>query len=172
MYTTKRLRCERAVKEDLAGILAIEHDPYNSLYTFTGDMEEHCREIEDPDIFFLAIREKEGGALIGYLIVDIDRESQRLEFRRMALSRRCEGYGREVLDGALRMAFEQWGANKVWLEAYPDNAVGCHLYESMGFHKDGVLRQHHKAERGFLDQVQYSMLKDEYRDEYLVKYRR
>lgn len=62
----------------------------------------------------------------------------------------------------LKKAFEDMKLNKVWLEAYSDNTVGRHLYESIGFHIDGVLRQHHKEARGIMDQVQYSMLKDEY----------
>lgn len=36
------------------------------------------------------------------------------------------------------------------------------IYESLGMHKDGVLRQNYKAERGYLDQIIYSMLRSEY----------
>ena len=36
------------------------------------------------------------------------------------------------------------------------------MYDSLGFHIDGILRQHHKTERGILDQMQFSMLRDEY----------
>ena len=73
------------------------------------------------------------------------------------------GYGRETLTEILRYGFEELGVNKVWLEAYPDNAPGTHLYDSMGFHRDGLRRQHSKEERGFLDEIQYSMLKSEYK---------
>ena len=30
-------------------------------------------------------------------------------------------------------------------------------------HRDGVLRQNYKSERGYLDQIIYSMLRSEYR---------
>ena len=32
----------------------------------------------------------------------------------------------------------------------PDNEIGIRLYESLGMHRDGVLRQNYKAERGYL----------------------
>ena len=74
------------------------------------------------------------------------------------------GYGRETITALTKYAFEELKMNKVWFEAYPDNQVGRHLYESMKFHVDGVLRQHHKTPRGILDQIQYSMLKGEYEE--------
>ena len=53
-------------------------------------------------------------------------------------------------------------SNRLWLDVYPDNAVGINLYESLGMHKDGILRQNYKAERGYLDQIIYSILRSEY----------
>lgn len=40
--------------------------------------------------------------------------------------------------------------------------VGIILYEKLGMHRDGVLRQNYKAERGYLDQIIYSLLRSEY----------
>ena len=62
----------------------------------------------------------------------------------------------------LRFAFEEMETNRFWLDVYPDNLVGIKLYESLGMHRDGVLRQNYKAERGYLDQIIYSMLRSEY----------
>jgi len=52
----------------------------------------------------------------------------------------------------------------IGLDAYPDNLIGIRLYESLGMHLDGVLRQNYKSSRGYLDQIIYSMLKTEYND--------
>lgn len=50
----------------------------------------------------------------------------------------------------------------LWLDVYPDNEIGIKLYESLGMHCDGVLRQNYLAERGYLDQIIYSLLRCEY----------
>ena len=72
------------------------------------------------------------------------------------------GFGEEAMNAIIRFAFEEQNANRFWLDVYPDNHVGIKLYEKLGLHRDGVLRQNYKAERGYLDQIIYSMLKSEY----------
>ena len=62
----------------------------------------------------------------------------------------------------IEYAFEETQTNRLWLDVYPDNPAGIHLYESLGMHRDGVLRQNYKAERGYLDQIIYSLLREEY----------
>ena len=66
------------------------------------------------------------------------------------------------MEALMKYAFETLKFNRFWLDVYPDNAVGIKLYESLGLHRDGVLRQNFKSERGYLDQIIYSMLKEEY----------
>lgn len=171
LFLTDRLQCVSAEEADIPEIMEIEHDPENSKYIFTGEFAEHRGEIEREDVLLIAIRPKGERRLVGYVIIDLDFESDWFEIRRIAFSEKNQGYGRETLDGLLRYAFEERKVNKVWLEAYADNKVGRHLYESMGFHIDGVLRQHHREERGLMDQVQYSMLQGEYWEEYAKRKR-
>ena len=66
------------------------------------------------------------------------------------------------MEGLVKYAFEETETNRLWLDVYPDNISGINLQESLGMHKDGVLRQNYKAERGYLDQIIYSMLRSEY----------
>ena len=61
-----------------------------------------------------------------------------------------------------KYAFEEMNINRFWLDVYPDNTIGIKLYEGLGMHRDGVLRQNYKSKRGYLDQIIYSMLKTEY----------
>ena len=82
--------------------------------------------------------------------------------RRIAIIEKGKGYGKESMMALFKYAFEDLKMNRIWLDVYPDNVIGIKLYESLGMHKDGVLRQNYKAERGYLDQIIYSMLKKEY----------
>lgn len=161
--TTERLVIQRSVLAEMQTVYNIEHDPAVSPYLFKQTLEEHTAELLNPNVLTFTIREKKTDDIAGYLICDYNRHSEWLELRRMAFCKRNMGYGRETLTEILRYGFEELGVNKVWLEAYPDNAPGTHLYDSMGFHRDGLRRQHSKEERGFLDEIQYSMLKSEYK---------
>ena len=102
------------------------------------------------------------GNSIGYMLCHVDAKSDVFELRRIAIDIKGKGYGREAMEGTMRYAFEVLRMNRFWLDVYPDNTTGIRLYESLGMHRDGMLRQSYKSERGYLDQIVYSMLKGEY----------
>ena len=164
MITTERLILEPYKPEEIPVLMEIEFAPENRMYTWTNTAEEHEKELADPNVWTLAVKRKEDGYIVGNAIIDLDYESEWMELKRIAFREKNQGYGREMITALVKHAFEEMKLNKVWLEAYTDNAVGNHLYESLGFHVDGILREHHKTERGILSQVQYSMLKGEYAD--------
>lgn len=164
MITTERLVLEPYKTEELPILMEIEFAPENCMYTWTNTAEEHEKELSDPNVWTLAVKRKEDGYIVGNAIIDLDYESEWMELKRIAFREKNQGYGREMITALVKHAFEEMKLNKVWLEAYTDNIVGNHLYESLGFHVDGILREHHKTERGILSQVQYSMLKGEYAD--------
>ena len=66
------------------------------------------------------------------------------------------------LHDALPISFTQLDTHRLWLDVYPDNLRGIRLYESLGMHQDGVLRQNYLSDRGYLDQIIYSLLRSEY----------
>lgn len=162
MITTERLILEPYKPEELPILMEIEFAPENCMYTWTNTAEEHEKELSDPNVWTLAVKRKADGYIVGNAIIDLDYESEWMELKRIAFREKNQGYGREMITALVKHAFEEMKLNKVWLEAYTDNVVGNHLYESLGFHVDGILREHHKTERGILSQVQYSMLKGEY----------
>ena len=163
MLTTKNLVIEKFTHEEIPELMKIEHAPENCKFTWTNTKEEHEAELHDPNVLTLAVKRREDGYIVGDVIVDLDFESEWFEIKRIAFREKGKGYGRETMNALITYAFEELKMNKVWLEAYTDNKVGRSLYDSLGFHIDGILRQHHRTERGILDQMQFSMLKDEYK---------
>ena len=162
MLTTKRLFIEKFTPEEIPELMKIEHAPDNCKFTWTNTKEEHEEELKDQNVLTLAVKRREDGYIVGDVIVNLDVESEWFEIKRIAFREKGKGYGRETMNALIKYAFEEMKMNKVWLEAYTDNEVGRNLYDSLGFHIDGILRQHHKTERGILDQMQFSMLRDEY----------
>lgn len=161
---TERLWIEEAKEEHIAQIIALESHPENRDYLWIGTEEEHRDEIADPNHLLLIFKEKDGGEIIGYALVRLDFKSHIFELRRIAISAKGVGYGRESMEALIRYAFEETETNRFWLDVYPDNEVGIILYEKLGMHRDGVLRQNYKAERGYLDQIIYSILRSEYKE--------
>lgn len=69
---------------------------------------------------------------------------------------------KESMIALIKYAFHETNTNRLCLDVYPDNEIGIKLYEGLGMHRDGVLRQNYKAARGYLDQIIYSILREEY----------
>lgn len=162
MFTTERINVVEATKEDIDVIIAIESHKENRDYLWIGTYEEHEAEINDPNHVLWLFKEKETERIVGYALARLDMISDIFELRRIAITVKHKGYGREVMEGMIRYVFEDLKMNRFWLDVYPDNEIGIKLYESLGMKKEGVLRQHYKSERGFLDQIIYSLLKSDY----------
>lgn len=162
MIETKRLYIVDAGEEDINTIIELENHRDNMNYIWQGTYEEHKSEIEDKNHLVFMFRRKDDNETIGYALIHLDFKSEIFELRRIAISQKRAGYGKEVLLALLKYAFEEMNINRFWLDVYPDNLIGIKLYEGVGMHRDGVLRQNYKSERGYLDQIIYSMLKEEY----------
>lgn len=162
LFETKRLSIVEAEIKDIPLILEIENDKENRDFIWVGTEEEHRNEIENDINLLLLFYSKDDGAIKGYTLIERDFKSHLFEIRRLAITDKGKGYGREAIKGLIRYAFEQTDSNRVFGDVYPDNTVGIALYESLGMHRDGVLRQNYLSDRGYLDQIIYSMLRSEY----------
>ena len=162
LIETERLLIQEVIPDEIEDIIALEDDPENRDFLWVGTYEEHLDEIADPAHLLLIFREKSDYRIVGYALVRLNTKSEVFELRRIAINEKGCGYGRESMEALFRLAFESMNINRFWLDVYPDNPDGIHLYEKLGMHRDGILRQNYKAERGYLDQIIYSMLKTEY----------
>lgn len=162
IFETERLNIDEATLNEVSEIIAIESHKENRDYLWIGTIEEHKAEIADPNHLLLIFHGKEDGETKGYALIRIDFKSHIFEVRRIAITDKGKGYGKESMIGLIRYAFESTETNRLWLDVYPDNTIGIKLYESLGMHRDGVLRQNYLADRGYLDQIIYSILRSEY----------
>lgn len=162
MILTKRLYLADAQETDIEAIMEMENHKDNRKFVCQGTYDEHRNEIESDNFFLFIIKQKDNEETVGFTLIRTDSKSEVLELRRIVISKKGMGYGREVITALFKFAFEELNMNRLWLDVYPDNTTGIRLYESLGMHRDGVLRQSFKSERGYLDQAIYSMLKSEY----------
>ncbi len=157
-----RLSLREAREEDIEKIMEIEGHEENRPYLWLDDYEGHKAYIGDENYILFVVEKNIGGSTIGYGLVELDPKSQVFNLRRIAITEKGQGYGRESMLGVFKYCFENLGYNRLWLDVYPFHQVGVNLYESLGMNLDGVLRENYRDERGYLDQMVYSILKDEY----------
>lgn len=164
IFETDRLYFDEVTEAEIEEIIAIESHKDNRDYLWIGTIEEHKDEIADPKHLLLLFHEKQSGTTKGYALIRLDLKSHIFEVRRIAITDKAKGFGKESMIGLIRYAFEHTQTNRLWLDVYPDNEIGIKLYEALGMHCDGILRQNYLAERGYLDQIIYSLLRSEYEE--------
>ena len=75
---------------------------------------------------------------------------------------RGKGYASEALELLLRYLFEELKMNRVYAQTGAFNASSIALLESHGFTLEARLRQHHKIDEVFHDDLIYGILASEY----------
>ena len=154
MLETKRLEIIEATDDYIDRIIEMESHPENRDFIWMGTFEEHH--------ILWVFRAKKDAKIVGYALARLDWKSERFELRRIVIADKGLGYGEESIKAIIKYAFEEFRANRFWLDTYPDNHVGISLYEKIGLKKEGILRHNYKSSRGYEDQIIYSMLKYEY----------
>ena len=102
-----------------------------------------------------------------FLGVVIDWRNRHCEFGRFFLcagETRGKGYGKEALELILGFGFNHLNMAKIYCTTYLDNHRALSLYESVGFKRDGVLRQHIFRQGKYADLALLSILSDEWSD--------
>ena len=166
LIETERLNIQVAGEEDIDKIIELENHPENRRFIWQGSYEEHLREIGCKNTQLLIFKEKTNNKIVGFSLSALDSRSDVFELRRIAVAHKGRGYGREAISEIMKYSFNRLGVNRFWLDVYPDNEVGIKLYKSLGMKLEGVLRQSYKADRGYLDQMIFSILRDEYFEKY------
>lgn len=74
----------------------------------------------------------------------------------------AKGIGSEATMLVLGFAFEKLNLNKVYLRTSPRFTQAIHMYDRLGFVREGVMREHSYANGKYEDKIMYSMLRKEY----------
>ncbi len=157
-YSTKNLRIRPARVEDVGRIMEMEREKENCRFVSQDSEASHRMTIQDEDKELMMILHEE--EIIGFYF-GLLHDSDVYELRRFVIEKKGRGFGREVLLALFPRLFSE-GVHRIWLDVYPDNLPGISLYESIGMHRDGTLRQSHREEDGsYRDQHIYSLLCNE-----------
>jgi Acetyltransferases, including N-acetylases of ribosomal proteins len=150
-------------ENDLDFVVDSEHQPDNAQYVGQWTKEQHRVSLFNEDILHLIVEEKSTNKPIGYVILaGITNSNQSIEFRRVVISDKGKGLGRETLKLVKKVAFEQLNAHRLWLDVRYKNQRAQNLYKSEGFVEEGKLRECILYNENYESLIVMSILKNEY----------
>jgi len=113
----------------------------------------------------LAICLKENNKYIGNVnLVNIEWINRQAEFSIFIGEKKewRKGYATEATKLMVDFGFNQRNLNRIYLTVLENNKVAIHLYEEMGFKKEGILREALFKDNKYYNLIIMSILKEEY----------
>ncbi|RED58120.1 GNAT family N-acetyltransferase [Cohnella lupini] len=168
-----------ARESDLESYLAFLRDPEMSRLTgsqaefTTEQITAWIRKISVPNDdradFVIALADTD--EVIGEVVlneVDSDNRSANIRIAIQGNSHRGKGYGTQAMIHMLRHGFETLRLHRIHLGVYAFNPRAIHVYEKLGFRREGVERDALYQNGEFHDMIMMAMLEEEYRSLYGV----
>jgi RimJ/RimL family protein N-acetyltransferase len=157
------IRLRPTSEADLDFVLEAERAAENSRFVGSWTREQHLEAALSPDFAHLIVETAADKRCVGYVILaGLKNSDESVEFRRIVITEKNKGFGRETLRLVKKMAFEQLNAHRLWLDVMANNARARHIYESEGFVAEGTLRECLKTENSYESLVVMSLLRNEY----------
>lgn len=157
---TMQLRPTRM--EDIPAIVDLERTPAYRSFVGNWSVEEHHEKMAGSDCRYL-IAEPESGEIAGFAILRGLASSHRsIRLQRIVVAEPKQGVGRFMLAGILDYVFRELRAHRLWLDVFETNLRALHVYESVGFRREGVLREAIFRDGEYHTQILMSMLDREY----------
>jgi diamine N-acetyltransferase len=158
-----RVRLRPTMQSDLEFVLSLEHDPENLPYITPWEKIQHEAAIRFPDFRHFIIETGPGLEAGGFLIlIGCRNPHHAIELKRMVVRDKQRGFGRAALRVAKKIAFDDLGAHRFWLDIKKRNTRAQALYVDEGFVHEGELRQAVRVAGGYDSLVVMAMLHEEF----------
>lgn len=154
----------KTARDDLDFVISAESERENAQYVGQWPRDEHLRSLDNEDMLHLVV-ESTNKTRIGYIIMaGLKNVNHSIEFRRIVITDKGKGYGREALRLVKELAFTKLGAHRLWLDVREKNARARYVYRSLGFTEEGKLRECILFDKAYESLIMMSILENEYQD--------
>ncbi|MHA2090194.1 MAG: GNAT family N-acetyltransferase [Candidatus Kariarchaeaceae archaeon] len=144
-FTYQGINLRETNNQDLVDyVLQTEYASENSKFINKWTREQHLEVIHDKNKMHLTAELINSNERIGYVIL-MKNQYRSIEFRRIVVSRKGQGYGRTLIQLIKKIAFEHLKAHRLWLDVIEFNTRAQQLYRSEGFIQEGILRDAYQA---------------------------
>jgi len=89
----------------------------------------------------MLIKEKKSNETAGFIIIIKDKKNNNLELKRIVITKKGNGYGKESMLGLFDYVFNTLKLNDIWLYVLTNNKFGISLYESVGMKTDNIIKE-------------------------------
>lgn len=156
------MRLRLATLDDIPAILALERTPVAREFVGQWSKDRHRATLAGGDARYF-VSETEWNEVQAYAILrGIHENSRAIELKRIVVAIPERGLGRLMLKELMRIAFRELGAHRLFLDVYEDNSRARHLYESLGFQYEGLMREAARREDSWCNLCLMSILEPEY----------
>ena len=147
---------------DIETIISIESRGPVSRFVRPWRHERHAAALENRNFAYLIA--EAAGDPVGFVIFqEVLSTDRAINLMRVAVTEPDQGSGKPLLRLAMRHAFIDLGAHRLWLDVFAENDRAIHVYRALGFVEEGTMRDAALKPDGFHSLVIMSMLEDEYR---------
>jgi diamine N-acetyltransferase len=151
-----------ALPSDVPRIATLERTTMAREFVGQWSDERHLATLADGDARYF-VSETERGELRAYAILrGLREDSSSIELKRIVVAEPGRGLGRRILEELIRVSFEEFHAHRLFLDVYEDNRRARHLYESLGFQYEGVMRDAARRDDAWCNLHLMSLLDSEY----------
>lgn len=148
--------------DDLNYVIQTEQDPESKNFILLWSREQHVEALNNKDFSHLIIEDNERNQLGYVIILGTLNPNSCFEILRINLSVRDKGYGKKAMNLIMGYLFNNLKAHRVWLDVRERNQRAIHLYKSLGFKVEGVLRECIKTDDKYESLMLMGILKTEY----------
>ena len=166
LIETPRLRIRRADLSDLNFILNLQVKPENEKFIVPFDEKFHTDILTSncAGKMDVIVEERDTNKPVGYFMLsDLDNPHNKVEFTHVIIDKKGCGYGHESLQALLKWSFDVKKFHRVYLDCKPNNKVAIHLYESLGFKCEGIMREIICVNGIYEDLLLFSILENEFK---------
>ena len=158
-----RVRLRPTMQSDLDFVLTLERDAQNLPFITPWDRTQHEAAIRFPDFRHFVIEGGPGLDAAGFLIlIGCKSPHHSLELKRMVVQHKGTGLGRAAMRVVKKIAFDDLGAHRLWLDVKSRNQPAQAFYLSEGFQLEGTLREAVREDDGYQSLLVMSMLASEF----------
>ena len=147
---------------DIETIVSIESRGSISQFIRPWRHERHAAALDNRNYAYLIA--EVAGETVGFVIFqEVLSTDRAIKLMRIVTSEPGQGHGKPLMRLAMRHAFIDLGAHRLWLDVFAQNDRARHVYRDLGFVEEGCLRDAAQKPDGFHSLIIMSMLEDEYR---------
>ena len=164
LIENESIQLVRTEREDISFVTAAEGEQENARFICQWSTQQHVNALDDEDTLHLMVKNIAGDN-VGYVIIrGMTNPNNSIELMRIVITEKCFGYGKEVISLIKKWCFEELKAHRLWLDVQEDNRRAQHVYKTLGFQCEGILRECMKAGGAYKSLVAMAILAGEYQE--------